>query len=223
MGKLIIIDGTDGSGKATQSNRLFKRLEEEGKNVKKIEFPNYKSESSALIKMYLNGDFGKNPEDVNAFAASCFFAVDRFASFKMEWEKFYNQGGIIIADRYTTSNMVHQAAKIKDIKEKESFLNWLYDFEYNKLRLPKPDLVIFLDVPPSISLELIKDRPNKMSGSNKKDIHEENMEYILNSYENALYCAEKYGWVRIKCFKEQSLRTIEEIHEDIYKAVKKIL
>ncbi|MCX7902874.1 MAG: deoxynucleoside kinase [Caloramator sp.] len=223
MGKLIIIDGTDGSGKATQTQRLFERLTAEGLRVKKIEFPNYKSQSSSLIKMYLNGDFGKNPEDVNPYAASCFYAVDRFASYKMEWENFYKDGGIIIADRYVTSNMVHQAAKIKDLKEKEYFLDWLYDLEYSKFNLPKPDLVIFLDVPPDISLSLIKDRPNKMSGDIKKDIHEKNSEYILTSYNNAVFCAERFGWRKIECYIDGILRTIDDIHEDIFNEVKKIL
>lgn len=223
MGKLIIIDGTDGSGKATQTQRLFERLKAEGIRVKKVEFPNYKSESSSLIKMYLNGDFGKNPEDVNPYAASCFYAVDRFASYKMEWEAFYKADGVIIADRYVTSNMVHQAAKINDLKEKEYFLDWLYDLEYNKFNLPKPDLVIFLNVPPDISLNLIKDRPSKMSGDIRKDIHEKNLEYILTSYKNAVFCAEKYGWRKIQCYRDGKLRTIEDIHDDIYKEVKKIL
>ncbi|KRQ86770.1 Thymidylate kinase [Caloramator mitchellensis] len=219
MGKLIIIDGTDGSGKATQSQKLVARLEKEGYKVRKVEFPNYKSESSALIKMYLNGEFGENPEDVNYFAASAFYAVDRFASFKMEWENFYNEGGIIIADRYTTSNMVHQAAKIKDLDEKNSFLDWIYDLEYNKFKLPMPDLVLFLNMPPEYSFKLMEDRKNKFTGDKDKDIHEKNKDYIENSYRNAIYCAERYGWAKVDCVNQGIIRSIDEIHDDIYKAI----
>ncbi len=132
-GKLIVIEGSDGSGKATQTKKLYDKLVKENKNVKKVEFPNYESESSALIKMYLNGEFGKEPDSVNPYVSSTFYAVDRFASYKKDWEEFYLKGGIIIADRYTTSNMIHQAAKIKDVQAKDNFLNWLWDFEFKNL------------------------------------------------------------------------------------------
>jgi len=222
-GKLIVIEsGSDASGKATQASRIFDRLTSEGYNVKKVEFPNYKNESSSLIKMYLNGDFGKNPEDVSPYVASTFYAVDRYASFKTEWEDFYKNGGIIIADRYTTSNMVHQASKMSDT-EKENFLNWLWEFEFNLFKLPIPDLVVFLDMPPDFSQKLMEERLNKYTGKREKDIHESNKEYLLNSYNNAVYVANRYNWTKIACVKDGRLRTIDEIHEDIYSVIKQKL
>ncbi|MGL5513007.1 MAG: dTMP kinase, partial [Sporomusa sp.] len=148
QGKLIVIEGTDGSGKATQSKQLVDRLKAEGVLVRKVDYPNYQSQSSALVKMYLNGEFGNRPENLNAYAASAFYAVDRIASYKKEWEEFYLHGGIVIADRYTTSNMIHQAVKITDVGEKKTYLDWLVDFEFTKCGLPVPDTVIFLAMPP---------------------------------------------------------------------------
>lgn len=223
-GKLIVLEsGTDSSGKETQTNLLFSKLKNEKINVLKVEYPDYNSESSALIKMYLHGEFGKDPYSVNPFASSSFFAVDRYASFKKKWENIYNNGGIIIADRYTTSNMVHQASKINDIEEKENFLNWLYDFEFKKIGIPEPDKVFFLDVPPDISSLLMKDRVNKINGSSKKDIHEDNFEYLLNTYKNSLYVAKKYNWDIIECVKNNKLKSIEEINEEIYNKTKELI
>ena len=222
-GKLIIIEsGSDASGKATQSNRLYERLINEGKQCMKITFPDYNSDSSALVKMYLNGDFGKDPNDVNPYVSSTFYAVDRYASYKTKWGEFYNNGGIIISDRYTTSNMVHQAAKINN-DEKEKFLDWLYDLEFNIYGIPKPDEIIFLDVDPEVSQELMKDRKNKFTGEEAKDIHESNKEYLINSYNNSLYIADKYTWKVIKCCKDNKLRTIEDINDEIYDNIKKYL
>lgn len=222
-GKLIIIEsGSDASGKATQSKKLYERLIGEGYNCMKITFPDYESESSALVKMYLRGDFGSNPNDVSPYVASTFYAADRYASFKTKWEKFYNEGGIIISDRYTTSNMVHQAAKINN-DEKEKFLDWLYDLEFNIYGIPKPDEIIFLDVDPEVSQELMKDRKNKFTGEEAKDIHESNKEYLINSYNNSLYIADKYNWKVIKCCKDNKLRTIEDINDEIYDNIKKYL
>lgn len=222
-GKLIIIEsGSDASGKATQSNRLYERLINEGKQCMKITFPDYNSDSSALVKMYLNGDFGKDPNDVNPYVSSTFYAVDRYASYKTKWGEFYNNGGIIISDRYTTSNMVHQAAKM-DEEEKEKFLNWLWDLEFNLYGIPVPDEVIFLDVDPMVSQELMKNRLNKITGEEQKDIHESNKEYLVKSYNNSLKIAEKYNWNKVICTEERSLRTIDDIHEEIYKKVKNII
>ena len=222
-GKLIIIEsGSDASGKATQSNRLYERLINEGKQCMKITFPDYNSDSSALVRMYLNGDFGKDPNDVNPYVSSTFYAVDRYASYKTKWGEFYNNGGIIISDRYTTSNMVHQAAKINN-DEKEKFLDWLYDLEFNIYGIPKPDEIIFLDVDPEVSQELMKDRKNKFTGEEAKDIHESNKEYLINSYNNSLYIADKYNWKVIKCCKDNKLRTIEDINDEIYDNIKKYL
>lgn len=222
-GKLIIIEsGSDASGKATQSKKIYDRLINEGYNCMKITFPDYDSESSALVKMYLRGDFGSNPNDVSPYVASTFYAADRYASFKTKWEKFYNEGGIIISDRYTTSNMVHQAAKM-DEDEKEKFLNWLCDLEFNLYGIPKPDEVIFLDVDPIVSQELMKNRLNKITGEEEKDIHESNKEYLIKSYNNSLKIADKYSWNKVKCTEGESLRTIDDIHEEIYTKVKEII
>lgn len=218
-GKLIIIEGSDGSGKATQTKKLYDRLEENNYNIKKVEFPNYNSESSALVKMYLRGDFGKSATDVDPYICSTFFAVDRYASFKTEWEKFYNEGGIVICDRYTTSNMIHQASKM-EIDQRDKYLDWLNDFEFNLYKIPEPDCVIFLDVPVEVSINLMKDRNNKITGENKKDIHESDIEYLRKSYENSLYIAKKYNWHRINCVDGSNMRTIDDIHEEIFKVIK---
>jgi len=223
MGKLIVIEGTDSSGKNTQSKLLYKRLADEGYNIKKVEYPNYASDSSALVKMYLGGAFGSNPEDVNPYVASTFFAVDRFASYKMEWKSFYEGGGIVIADRYTTSNMVHQASKIDDAEEKDRFLQWLWDFEFNKFSLPVPDCVFFLDMPVEISSRLMEKRNNKINGQEEKDIHEKDRVFLERSYKNACFVAEKYKWERIRCVRGEAVRTIEEIHEEIYEKVINII
>lgn len=217
-GKLIVIEAGDGCGKATQTKLLYDRLKAENHKVKKVEFPDYKSDSSALIKMYLNGEFGTNPDDVNPYAASTFYTVDRYASYKKEWEGFYQSGGIILADRYTTSNMVHQAAKIFNREERREYLNWLWDLEFKKFKLPVPDSVIFLDMPPSFSQKLIINRPNKL-GEKEKDIHERNYEYLVNSYNNSCEISTVYDWHIVNCVRDGQLRSIEKIHMDIYKTV----
>lgn len=222
-GKLIVIEsGSDASGKATQTAKLYERLLSEGYNIKKVEYPNYDSDSSALVKMYLRGDFGKNPSDVDPYVSSTFFAGDRYASYKTEWEEFYKSGGIIIGDRYTTSNMVHQAAKMNE-DERDKFLDWLFDFEFNLYKLPKPDAVVFLDVPISFSQKLMADRKNKITGEDKKDIHESDINYLTRSYNNSLYIADKYNWNKINCVKDNNLRSIEDIHEEIYNYIKSII
>ncbi|MGI6120665.1 MAG: dTMP kinase [Desulfosporosinus sp.] len=221
-GKLIIIEAGDGSGKAIQTEKLFQRLKLEKYNVKKIEFPNYESESSALVKMYLNGEFGRDPDTISPYIASTFYAVDRYASFKKEWEAFYQAGGIVLADRYTTSNMVHQAAKIDGESERNNFINWLYDFEYNIFGLPVPDYVIFLDMPPEFSFELLAKRASKTLDV-RLDIHEADKEYLIKSYNNANRIAIKYNWHKVLCLSNNSLKTIEEIHEEVYKLVKEKL
>jgi dTMP kinase len=217
-GMLIVIEsGTDASGKATQAEILSQRLKDEKIKAYKVEFPNYKSDSSALIKMYLKGEFGENPEAINPYAASTFFAVDRFATYQKELKPLYESGGILISDRYTTSNMIYQSSKFENQSEKDEFLEWLWDLEFNKFNLPKPDYVIFLDIPPKISIELLKKRKEKIIDLTGKDIHEKNIEYINKTYENAKYIAQKYNWKIINCLKENGeLKSIEEIHEEIY-------
>ncbi|KPU43060.1 thymidylate kinase [Oxobacter pfennigii] len=221
-GKLIIIEGSDSSGKATQAAKLFERLRNEGHVIKKVEFPNYNSPSSTLVKMYLGGSFGKNPADVDPYIASSFYAVDRYASYKTEWERFYKGGGIIISDRYTTSNMLHQAAKLKR-DEKDKYLNWLWDYEFNMYKLPIPNCVIFLNMPPEFSQKLMEERANKITGKKEKDIHESHKGYLADSYNNALYVSEKYSWEKVDCVRDNNIRTIDEIHDDVYSIVKKYI
>lgn len=217
-GKLIVIEGVDGSGKQTQSEKLFRTLQNKGLKVKKIEFPDYDSESSSLVKMYLRGDFGINPEDVSAYVASSFFAADRYASYNTKWKDFYLSGGIVIADRYATANMVHQASKITDKEDRDKFLDWIYDLEFNIYGIPKPDLVFFLDVPPEISMEITKERKNKITGEDEKDIHERDLHHLTSSYGNAHYVADKYGWNKISCVKNSQMKSKEDIFNDIYLA-----
>lgn len=214
MGKLIIIEGTDGSGKQTQTGLLYEKLcEIKGREkVKKISFPNYDSKASEPVKMYLAGEFGEKADSVNAYAASVLFSVDRFASFKTEWEEFYNSGGIVLSDRYTISNMIHQASKIKDREEREKYLDWLVDLEWNKIRIPEPDLVFFLDIPFDVSQKLMQNRKNKITGDKVKDIHEQDAEYLRNAYNIAKELAIKYKWNIVDCVENDKLRSIEEIN-----------
>ena len=215
-GKLIVIEGLDGSGKGTQAEELVKNLAARGEPVRKISFPNYASDSSALVKMYLGGQFGTDPKDVNAYAASTFFAVDRFASFKQDWGGFYAQGGILVADRYTTSNAVHQASKEPEEK-RAAFLGWLYDFEYNKLGLPKPDLVIYLDVPTDYTERLLRHRESETN--THADIHEQDLDYLASCRQCGKTAADYYGWTVIQCVQGGVMRSIEDIHEEIYRHV----
>ena len=221
-GKLITIEAGDGSGKATQTKALYDRLLSEGYQVLKVEYPDYQSESSALVRMYLGGEFGQQAENVSAYGASAFFAVDRYASYLLKWRQAYESGWIILADRYTTSNMVHQAVKLKDSVEREEFWTWLWDFEFGRLQLPVPDRVIYLDMPPEISDRLINSRAAKDS-SRQKDIHEKDTSYLHHCHRAYNEVAEKYGWVKISCAQQGNLRTVQDIHEDVYQAVKEIL
>ena len=220
QGKLIVFEGTDGSGKATQSRLLCEELTRRGIPFRKLEFPRYQEESSALIRLYLGGAFGDKPGDVNAYAASVFYSVDRYASYKQDWGKYYEAGGLLIADRYTTSNAVHQGAKLPD-EELPAFFEWLYDFEYVKLGLPKPDLVIYLDVDVETSLRRMKHRQEKTHTS--ADIHEKDIEYLKNCLRVADKAADYYGWTRIPFKKNGVEREIDEKHEEIYSIIKSAL
>lgn len=213
-GKLIVIEGLDGSGKSTQIECLKNKLN--GKNVHQIKLPDYDSESSALVKMYLRGDFGKDPGDVNAYAASAFYAVDRFANYKMKWKFFYDNGDIIISDRYTTSNAYHQATKIEK-SERAEFFKWLEDFEYGLIGVPKPDAVIYLDMPIEISQKMMSERYH--GDETKKDIHESNLDYLYKCRDAALDAAEKMGWYVVKCNDGDSPRSIESIGDEIYSII----
>ena len=222
-GRLIVIEGTDSSGKETQTAMLFERLSEKISNIRKISFPNYESPACAPVKMYLAGEFGTDAEKVNPYPASTMYAIDRYASYKTDWGKFYNGGGIIITDRYTTSNMVHQASKIDNSQEKDMYLSWLEDLEYNKMGIPRPDLVIFLNMPTETAQKLMAERKNKITGEDKKDIHEKNIEYLKKSHENACEISKKYSWKEIKCVENDRLKTIEEISNEVFELVNGIL
>ena len=215
-GQLIVIEGLDGSGKATQANRLFETLQAQGKPVRKVSFPDYASDSSAPIKMYLAGEFGKDPNSVNAYAASTFFAVDRYASFKKNWAEFYENGGIVIADRYTTSNAVHQCSKLPQ-DQWDTYLGWLFDFEYRLMGIPAPDKVVYLQVDPTVSQKLMTGR--YQGDESKKDIHESNLDYLARSREAAEYCAKTLGWQTVHCVKDGNLRPIEDISREVLSLV----
>ena len=221
MGKLFVIDGTDGSGKQTQFQQLQESLLKDGIDYKVVSFPNYDSPSSALVQMYLSGEFGENAKEISPYIASTFYAADRYATFQTGYKKYYEDGGIILADRYTTANMVHQAGKIKDEKEREKFLNWLWDFEFNLYGLPVPNEVFFLNMPVEKSIELMKNRENKFTHQDKKDIHERDINHLKDAYEAACDVSKKYNWYEIKCVKNNEIRTIENIHQEIYNEVKK--
>ena len=216
MGKLIVIEGTDGSGKSTQFKKLTDRLAAEGKNFQQLEFPQYSEPSSALIKMYLGGEFGHNPSDVNAYAASAFYAVDRYASYKKVWGDWYENGGLVLSGRYTTSNAVHQASKEPEEKQAD-FLKWLYEFEYEKLGLPAPDLVSYLDVPTDFTEKMMRRREADTNTS--ADIHEQDLNYLATCRRTGKAAAAFYNWTVIQCVGNDEMRSIEDIHEEIYRHV----
>lgn len=220
MSKLIIMEGLDGSGKSTQTDLLEKYLIDSNIDYKKIKLPDYDSPSSTLVNMYLGGEFGKDAADVNAYAASAFYAVDRFASFKLKWKSDYDAGKVILADRYATSNSIYQMEKI-DKSQWDEYLDWCEDFEYNKIGIPKPNLVIYLDMPVEISQKLMTHRYNGDEG--KKDVHEANVAFLNACRNSALYTAKKQGWKVIPCSDGTNPLTIEEIHNSIVKIVEKEL
>ena len=215
-GKLIVLEGLDGSGKATQAKRLAAALAAEGRPVREITFPNYASDSSALVRMYLAGQFGARPDDVNAYAASSFYAVDRYAGYKADWGRFYEEGGILIADRYTTSNAVHQCSKLPP-EEWEQFLHWLFDYEFHLLGLPAPDCVIYLQVDPAVSQKLMTQRYH--GDESKKDVLEKDVEYLARSRRAAEFCAAHLGWQTVPCTCGDGMRSIEEIGQEVRRRV----
>jgi len=216
-----VFEGTDGSGKSTQFARLCERVSAMGKEYQKLTFPQYAEPSSALIRMYLGGEFGSRPGDVNPYAASAFYAVDRYASLKKVWGDYYDRGGLILTDRYTTSNAVHQGVKCPP-EDRESYLRWLDDFEHEKLGLPRPDMVIYLDVPTEATVQLLRSREEQTNTT--ADIHEQDTAYLAACRECAGQAADILGWKRIKCLDEDGkLRSIEDIHEEIWALVEPIL
>ena len=219
-GRLIVFEGTDGSGKATQSRLLREHLDEDGVYLKNITFPRYGKPSAAMVQEYLDGNLGKNPGDVNAYAASMFYAMDRYASYKQDWGQWYEDGGVVLSDRYTTSNAVHQTSKEPEEKQ-DAYLHWLYDFEYDKLGLPRPDLTIYLDVPTDYTEKLLRAR--EADTNTKADIHEQDMQYLATCRKAGKKAAEYYGWTVIQCVRDGAMRSIEDIHEEIYQHVKNCL
>ena len=217
--KLVVIEGLDGSGKSTQFERIKDILSSSGKNVKGISFPDYNEESSALVKMYLNGEFSKNANDVNAYAASSFYAVDRYASYKKYWEQDYKNGAFILAARYVTSNCIYQMVKLNEDKW-DKFINWLEDYEYEKLGLPKPDLVIFLDMPIEISQKLMSGRYE--GDESKKDIHEANVRFLQDCREAAIYTAKKQGWKIVNCSDGENPLSVDEITTKIFSLINEL-
>ncbi len=216
-GKLIVFEGTDGSGKSTQFRLLTQTLEEKGRRFQKLVFPQYDQPSSALIRMYLGGEFGKNPADVNAYAASAFYAVDRYASMKQVWGNYYRDGGLILTDRYTTSNAVHQAVKCPKA-ERQDFLQWLDDFEHNKLGLPRPNLVLYLDMPTAQAVTLMRQR--ELDTKTKADIHELDTAYLAACRECALEAVDLLGWHKINCLDDSGrIRSIGDIQQEIWSLV----
>lgn len=220
MGKLIVFEGTDGSGKATQSRLLLERLQREGFDCRPLTFPRYGKPSAAPIEEYLHGGYGSHPGDVDAYATSVLFAVDRFASYRQDWGDYYANGGILIADRYTTSNAVHQASKLPE-RERQAYLKWLFDFEYRLLRLPEPTLVFYLDVPTEITEKMMRAREAKTNTT--ADIHEQDEAYLRACRSAAQKTVEECGWHRIDCSKDGEIRSIEEIHEEIYRCARELL
>lgn len=219
-GKLIVFEGTDGSGKATQSRLLCERLARENIPYQHINFPRYGKPSAAMVQEYLDGNLGKHPGDVNAYAASLFYAMDRYASYKQDWGGYYESGGLLIADRYTTSNAVHQASKLPD-GEREKFLDWLFGFEYGLLGLPEPSLVFYLDVPTEVTERLMRER--ERATHTAADIHEADDAYLRECRENARGVAVRCGWQRVDCTRDGRMRGIEDIHEEVYARVKALL
>lgn len=220
MGKLIVFEGTDGSGKSTQVRMLTERLAQEGQVFHQLVFPRYSEESSALIRQYLRGDFGTSPDDVNAYAASLFYAVDRYASWKTDWEQIYQNGGLILTDRYTTSNAVHQGSK-EPPERQAAFFSWLQDLEYQKLGLPEPDLVLWLDMPTEQAVQLLRSR--EQATGTQADIHEKDLAYLARCRKAGMAAAAHYGWTVIPCTENGQLRSADTIHAEIYAQVQALL
>ena len=216
-GTLIVLEGTDGSGKATQAKLLLRELAARGVNCREIDFPRYGSPFAEPANLYLHGALGGRPGDVNACAASVMFAVDRFASYKEDWGGFYEAGGVVVANRYTTSNAVHQASKLERA-EREAFLSWLFDLEYRRLELPEPDLVVYLDLPVELTERLLRARRERTH--TRADIHEQDEAYLRSCRKNAREIARDLGWRRIDCSRNGDLRTPEDIHREVWELVR---
>lgn len=221
MGRFLVLDGLDGSGKGTQAECLRARLAVEGRQVRLISFPNYGTPGAAAVEFYLGGALGHDPAATNAYAASTFYAVDRYLSFRTDWGDFLRgEGNILIANRYTSANAVHQLAKLPRA-EWDEFLGWLADFEFGRLGLPRPDLTLYLEMTPEISMKLISRR--SAATGQQKDIHELDPHHLEASYAAARYASEAWGWVRLPCYADGEPRSIEAIGEDVWREAAKIL
>lgn len=213
MGRLLVLEGLDGSGKSTQTERLRQALLAAGETVRQIKLPDYDAPSSTLVRQYLAGDFGNDPSAVNAYATSSFYAVDRVASFLLDWKKDYDAGSLILADRYTTSNPIYQMTKLPKA-EWDAYLAWVDDYEYDKLELPRPDRVIFLDMPVEVSQKMMTRRYE--GDEAKKDVHESNVQFLNACREAALYTAERWNWSVCRCSEGEEPRTIDAIAADVF-------
>lgn len=218
MGYVIVIEGTDGCGKQTQAERLTKRLNDMGYVTRKVSFPNYSSPSAEPVKMYLGGEFGDNDMSLDSYQASVLFTVDRLCTYQKDLKDFYQDGGIIVFDRYVESNKLHQAGKLSNLEEINVYCDWLDNLEYDTLKLPRPNKVIFLDVPVEVSMRLAHERGD-LKAQTKKDIHEQNPEHLLHAYNCGKYMVDKYGWDSITCNEGDRMRTIEDISDEIFDIV----
>ena len=219
-GRLIVFEGTDGSGKATQSRLLCEHLQRESIPYKNITFPRYGKPSAAMVQEYLDGNLGRRPGDVNAYAASLMFSMDRYASYKQDWGAFYEAGGLVIADRYTTSNAVHQTSKLPP-EQQRPFVDWLFDFEYQKLGLPAPDRVLYLDLPTELSEQMMRRREE--ATHTHADIHEQDEAYLRSCRESAARVVDWCGWQRIRCDRDGRIRSIQDIHQEVLERVADLL
>ena len=213
MGNLIVFEGIDGSGKSTQFEMMCERLLSENRQFKRLVFPRYNEPSSALIKMYLGGEFGSKPDSVNAYAASSFYAVDRYASYVQEWREYYKDGGLILTDRYTTSNALHQGAKVAE-EQREHFFKWLYEYEFNLIGLPAPDLVFYMDL--EVEVAAMRLRRRETETATNADIHENDIAYLSNSVKSGKQAASLFNWHRISCVSNGIERDIKDLHDEIY-------
>ena len=227
MGKIIVIDGLDGCGKATQTKIVYDKLVEKGYKVKKVSFPDYDSDSSALVKMYLGGEFGKTANSVNPYTASLFYSVDRAAQFLKELREYYDNDYILLCDRYISANIIYQGTKFNDIRDKQDYFRWMYDIEVNKIGLPKDDITIALTLPIETSQKLMSRRYE--GHEEKKDIHEADLEFLSNCKNTVSIACEYlssigYNWVDLDCSdKNGDIRSLDEINSQIMKLIESVL
>lgn len=221
-GKLIVIDGTDGSGKATQTKLLANRLEKAGYKVRIEDFPQYGQKSAGPVEDYLVGIYGK-ADELGAYVPSVFYAVDRFAASE-RIRKHLKQGFIVISNRYVTANMAHQGGKIKNPKHREKYFKWITDLEYVFFKIPKPDLNVILHLPPEVSLKLVRKRgPQYYIGSKKRDVHERDIYHLRAAEKIYLSIAKRFKYKVVEGFVDGKLESPDEIGEKVFAIVIKYL